>query len=87
RDQRQQGHDPLEVRDRQRAQLRAQMAAETAERERAAMTFLRVADEFIDNNAAGWTNRKHGQQWRNTLKTYAFPILGVVPVGEVTTDQ
>lgn len=87
RDQRQQGHDPLEVRDRQRAQLRAQMAAETAERERAAMTFLRVADEFIDNNAAGWTNRKHGQQWRNTLKTYAFPILGVVPVCEVTTDQ
>ncbi|MEQ8690318.1 MAG: tyrosine-type recombinase/integrase [Pseudomonadales bacterium] len=51
------------------------------------MTFLRVAEEFIDNDAAGWTNRKHGQQWRNTLKTYAFPVLGGVAVRDVTTDQ
>lgn len=69
RDQRHYGHDPLEVRDRQRPKFRAAIVVETAERERVAMAFLRVAEEYIDNNAAGWTNRKHGQQWRNTLTT------------------
>jgi integrase len=33
-----------------------------------------------------WKNATHRQQWRNTLATYAFPILGDVPVADVTTD-
>lgn len=31
-------------------------------------------------------NAKHRQQWRNTLATYAYPILGDVPVADVNTD-
>ena len=87
RDQRQSGIDPLEARDRQKAQLRAELMEEAARRERAAMTFKRVAEAFIDTNEAGWSNRKHAQQWRNTLSTYAYPVLGDAPVSDITTEQ
>src|SRR5205823_2959260 len=32
----------------------------------------------------GWRNAKHHQQWRNTLNTYANPILGKLPVAQVS---
>jgi integrase len=31
----------------------------------------------------GWRNAKHAQQWRNTLDTYAFPVLGRLIVKDV----
>lgn len=30
-----------------------------------------------------WKNAKHADQWLNTLKTYAFPILGNIPVAQL----
>ena len=87
RDQRQSGIDPLEARDRQKAQQRVELNEEAARRERTAMTFKRVAEAFIDTNEAGWSNRKHAQQWRNTLSTYAYPVLGGTPVSDITTEQ
>jgi integrase len=33
-----------------------------------------------------WKNIKHGQQWINTLNTYASPLLGKQPVELITTD-
>lgn len=35
----------------------------------------------------GWRNDKHRQQWRNTLATYVYPILGDVPVSLIGTDH
>jgi integrase len=34
---------------------------------------------------SGWCNRKHAAQWTATLKTYADPIIGAVPVQNVDT--
>lgn len=31
----------------------------------------------------GWKNKKHGQQWINTLKEYVFPIIGSLPLNEI----
>ncbi|HQD84917.1 MAG TPA: integrase, partial [Quisquiliibacterium sp.] len=31
----------------------------------------------------GFKNAKHGDQWINTLATYAFPKIGPRPVGEI----
>lgn len=31
----------------------------------------------------GWKNKKHGQQWINTLTEYAFPIIGALPLNEI----
>ncbi len=32
-----------------------------------------------------WKNDKHADQWRNTLATYAFPVIGDMPVHAITT--
>jgi integrase len=40
---------------------------------------------FIAPHEKGWKNAKHHQQWRNTLKTYASPAFGHVPVGAINT--
>ena len=50
-------------------------------------TFESVAVQLWDSMKPGWKNPKHGDQWINTLKTYAFPELGGLPVAEVNTDS
>ena len=51
-----------------------------------APTFRQCAEELIASHEIGWKNAKHRQQWRNTLATYAYPILGNLPVADVGTD-
>lgn len=41
-----------------------------------AATFECAAGEYIDTHGASWRNAKHAAQWRSTLATYAFPIIG-----------
>ena len=52
-----------------------------------AITFRQAVETYIEANRAGWKNAKHGAQWTATLATYAYPIMGSVPVGEVTTGN
>ena len=33
--------------------------------------------------SATWRNPKHRQQWRNTLDTYVYPVIGDLPVQAV----
>ncbi len=49
------------------------------------ITFDKAADAFIAANESGWRSGKHGEQWRNTLKTYASPVIGDLPVSAVNT--
>ena len=75
------GIDPLEERDRKAAQaLAAAQAAKVA-----GTTFKDVAIAYIAANEDSWRNPKHRQQWRNTLSTYVYPIIGDLPVAEVET--
>lgn len=75
------GIDPLEERDRAVAEaLAAEQAAIIA-----GITFKAVAETYITANEGGWRNEKHRQQWRSTLATYVYPIIGELPVAEVTT--
>lgn len=39
-------------------------------------TFREAATTLHESLLPGWKNPKHGQQWINTLTTYAFPTLG-----------
>ncbi|MGN0920191.1 MAG: tyrosine-type recombinase/integrase [Cellvibrio sp.] len=50
-------------------------------------SFQAYALEYIELNKAGWSNEKHQTQWVNTLATYAFPIIGNLPVNKISTDQ
>lgn len=73
--------DPLEERQREAAQaLAAVQAAEIA-----GMTFKAVAEAYIAANEGSWRNDKHRQQWRNTLATYVYPVMGEFPVAEIGT--
>jgi hypothetical protein len=52
-----------------------------------AKTFAECATSFITSNEAGWRNVKHRDQWTNTLKTYAEPVIGKFPVNQIGVDQ
>jgi integrase len=66
------GTDPISQRDSSLAEARL-TAART-------MTFDQCAESYIEAHRSGWRNAKHAAQWRNTLKTYAGPALGSLPV-------
>jgi integrase len=74
-----QGVDPVE---RQRAAQSALRAAAAA-----ALTFEQCAQAYIEAHEAGWANAKHGQQWRNTLSTYVYPIMGSLLVRDVQKEH
>lgn len=71
------GTDPLTARERSRAVQRATDAN--------VVTFDTAAAAFIASNEAGWRNAKHGEQWKNTLATYASPVIGSLSVADITT--
>lgn len=48
-------------------------------------TFDRCAEAYISAHEPSWKNKKHAQQWRNTLAQYASPVFGRLPVEEINT--
>lgn len=71
------GIDPLAERDAQRRAAELEAAR--------AVTFIEAAERCLAALETGWKNPKHGQQWRNTLSTYAEPIFGQLPVADIDT--
>lgn len=71
------GNDPLGFK--RAAQLARSMA------DASIITFDRAASSYIESHRSGWKNDKHVDQWTNTLATYASPVFGELPVGEITT--
>ncbi len=49
------------------------------------MTFKACALACIEALRPGWKNAKHAQQWANTLETYAYPVIGGLPVASIDT--
>ena len=48
-------------------------------------TFEEAAAKVLALHRPGWRNAKHAAQWATTLREYAHPHLGSLPVSEVTT--
>lgn len=46
-------------------------------------TFAEVAEQVHIDRLPTWKNAKHGQQWMNTLRDYAFPKIGRMPVASI----
>lgn len=46
-------------------------------------TFEEAAREYHQHVSKGWRNGKHGAQWLNTLKSYAFPHIGNLTVDQI----
>ena len=82
-----QGINPIEGRREAIAAQSEIRLAEAQARTRRAATFKVAAAEYIADQEAGWRNAKHRQQWSNTLKTYAYPTIGDLPVGDITAEH
>ena len=69
--------------------LTARHAARTAEKVEAAktITFRCCASQYIDDNWPAWRNAKHAAQWTATLETYAYPLIGGLPVAAIDTGM
>lgn len=65
------------------AKKQGQIAAALADAKM--MSFDQCAEAYILAHKAGWKNAKHGDQWTNTLNTYASPVFGHLPVAEIDT--
>ncbi len=51
------------------------------------MTFEQCARDLIEAKRPGWKNAKHAQQWINTLRDYAFPVIGKKAPAEVSLSD
>jgi integrase len=71
------GIDPIEARNLRRTQQRMKDAK--------AITFRTCAEQYIADNKVAWRNEKHRAQWKSTLDTYAYPVIGALSVGDVDT--
>lgn len=50
-------------------------------------TFRVAAEAVHEQHKAAWDNAKHTQQWINTLKDYAFPVIGDMRVDRIDTPD
>ena len=61
------GKDPIDQRSAERAETRARAQA---------LSFEDAARKVHVQLKPGWRNAKHADQWINTLRDYAFPVIG-----------
>ena len=72
------GRDPLD----ERAGRSAFLAGEAKGR-----TFEQAADAYIAAYHDSWRNPVHAKQWGTTLRMYAYPKIGRMPVTDITTSH
>ena len=48
-------------------------------------TFAEAATRVLEQKRAGWRNPRHPREWMSSLRRFAFPRIGKVPVSEVTS--
>ena len=69
------GADPLEAREAERKRQEAESSS--------GMTFAECASAYIRAHKSGWRNEKHAAQWPSTIRNYAEPVFGALPVQAV----
>jgi integrase len=73
--------DPLQAKWEQAAK-----AAQAAMQQPSApITFQKDVGHFLSLHETLWKNAKHRNQWRTTLREYAFPALGKLETGTIST--
>ena len=77
------GTDPLEERQRRAADA----IAEAQMKKVAGITFRSVSEIYMETNWDSWRNDKHRHQWKSTMATYVYPVIGDLPVAEVSTNH
>jgi len=52
-----------------------------------AISFRDVAIKVHEQHEGAWKNNKHKAQWLSSLENHVFPIIGYMPVGEITSAE
>ena len=73
------GTDPKAQREEERAAARR-----TAQK---ITTFGAMSELYLKAHSRSWRNPKHRAQWASTLETYAFPVIGDMPVCDIETQH
>lgn len=61
--------------------------AKNAPKPAPAVLFKEFALAHIERMRPQWRNAKHGDQWVSTVKTYAFPVIGELPLDQIDTEH
>ena len=73
------GRDPV---------LEKRVAREASRRSATSIpTFAEASSHVIELHRPTWSNAKHADQWRNTLATYANPVIGSKPVDGIDSGD
>ena len=48
-------------------------------------TFAEAASRVLEQKRDGWRGRRHHREWMASMRRYAFPRIGKMPVSEVTS--
>jgi integrase len=72
------GIDPLDRRSGEIASAKAEAAVPT---------FRALAERVIEQKAPGWRSSRQGRIWLDSLRLYAFPLLGEMPVNTIRTEH
>jgi integrase len=51
------------------------------------ISFSEAAKQYIEQHEKGWKNPRHREQWSQTLRQYALPKIGALPVNAVDTPS
>ena len=51
------------------------------------ITFRECAERHIATHEAEWGNDRHREQWRVTLASYAYPVIGEMSVAAIDTPH
>ncbi len=63
------------------------LADKRRQAEAKAPMFREAAQKVFDEHLPSWKNSKHALQWMNTLRQYAFPAIGDMPVNEIDSPH
>ena len=66
---------------------RAEDVRQVVQQTLAQATFREVAERVIELRRPSWSNERHATQWRESLTNHAFPVIGDLPIGEVTSGD
>lgn len=49
--------------------------------------FSEAAECYVTTYSPSWRNKKHAQQWTNTLRTYVYPVIGGMRLSDIATED
>ncbi|MBY8975086.1 integrase arm-type DNA-binding domain-containing protein [Rhodobacteraceae bacterium NNCM2] len=73
------GIDPIEARKAKRAEAAAASARN--------LTFGQALDRYIDEKLVELASEKNRKQWERMLRSYAAPVLGPMPISDITVHD